>query len=631
MSSLPLINTVDVTSVGPIVELSFTEKVKAAIEVIKQQIRAGRRLICATSFGKDSAVSLSLILEAMRQLQAEGMAVPTLHVSHSNTLMENPRMDEYTRLEITKLKAYAVESGLPIRVWVSSPSLSNHYLAAIIGGRTVASLPDNGAKCQQMAKRQPLDRTKARIVKQIKAEMGDNYREDSVITVIGTRRDESSARGRAMEERGESEHDAVNLKAEKGGNEWFLSPVAAFTTFDIFEYIGNVTAGRIQTYSDFQELVEIYRDSQGGECMVNVMLAGNGESKTACNARFGCYLCLRVSSDKSMENMLAEENGRFSYMKPLNDFREYLGKRHYDPAARNFLARSVDEETGEVVIAPNAYAPDFCLELLRYALTIDADELDWASRNGKAPRFQMIGGVKVLLAIDFQWARYGYQAPFTALKEYRDIVENGMRYYIPTDVPDFDRSLIDFKTTVKAPFADRDYYGLFQGLRDIQAASGNAEQLVEKANGVMYSAVNTDFEYGFDLDGAEMFIDFELDRVLKEYGPESGVSPSSAVHLMSRYGFLLIKRGGESELDRMLRMSNQIHRLNLRPLLNKPVELADRLREIFQGMAPAKKPVYLPPPRKPRTRTKAADVMSGVEVCPAPIVRPTQEQLSLFL
>ena len=46
---------------APVIKQSFSEKVAGAIGVIKQQLRAGKRLICASSFGKDSSVMLSLL------------------------------------------------------------------------------------------------------------------------------------------------------------------------------------------------------------------------------------------------------------------------------------------------------------------------------------------------------------------------------------------------------------------------------------------------------------------------------------------------------------------------------------------------------------------------------------------
>ena len=43
--------------------------------------------------------------------------------------------------------------------------------------------------------------------------------------------------------------------------------------------------------------------------------------------------------------------------------------RHFDPSARCWLSRQVDERTGRIKISPNAYSPAYTLGLLRLILT----------------------------------------------------------------------------------------------------------------------------------------------------------------------------------------------------------------------------------------------------------------------
>lgn len=275
---------------GPIVELSFDEKVANAVAVIKRHILDGKRFIGASSFGKDSSVMVALTLMAMQQLKESGFAVPEFHVMTSNTRVENPVVEAYSQGEIRALKAFAQENGLPVRVWVCSPNLTENWLVSIIGGRTIASLPGNSAKCQQQLKKDPLDRTKRQIKAVLKKEMGAAYSEDNVVVLIGTRRDESAVRERNMEARGESAIEPVNTAKPNKKPAWVLSPIADFTTDDIFTFLAMVTNDRIKTYSDFKALTEVYRDA-AGECMVNAFVRDNGvERKTGCGARHvaGC-------------------------------------------------------------------------------------------------------------------------------------------------------------------------------------------------------------------------------------------------------------------------------------------------------------------------------------------------------
>ena len=58
--------------------------------------------------------------------------------------------------------------------------------------------------------------------------------DDDIVSLIGTRFDESVQRERKMSERGESAFEVLNLAAEAGGHDWVLSPIAEMTTMDVF-------------------------------------------------------------------------------------------------------------------------------------------------------------------------------------------------------------------------------------------------------------------------------------------------------------------------------------------------------------------------------------------------------------
>lgn len=82
-SAIPVV----VPAAAVLVERSFDEKVVAAVEVIKGLLRRGKHLVNASSYGKDSSVTLALTLRAMVELKAEGFDVPELHVMTSDTLI----------------------------------------------------------------------------------------------------------------------------------------------------------------------------------------------------------------------------------------------------------------------------------------------------------------------------------------------------------------------------------------------------------------------------------------------------------------------------------------------------------------------------------------------------------------
>lgn len=575
---MQLFDLADVTA-APVQEVVLAErpleqKISAAVAAVKAVALAGKHCVCAYSGGKDSSCTLNIALTAWRELAAEGHALPTLHVMHSDTRLENPVVHAYNQGQLKQIERYAQSSGLPVKVWVASPGLSNDYLVSLIGGRIIASVGAN-AKCQQMMKSAPLTRLKKAIREEISREIGRKCEKSEVVTLIGTRFDESSQRSRKMSERGESAVAPVNLAAEAGGDDWVLSPIAEFTTMDVFEYIGLVRSEKISAYDSFNQLVEIYRDMNGGDCMVNVFLAGREHERPACGHRTGCWACTRVSRDSSAESMIAKESGEYEWLRPLNQLRNYIKARHFDPSARCWLSRSINEETGGVKIAPNAYSPAFTQELLGIVLTIQLDEIDAAAAAGIEPRFQIIN-LQQLIAIESLWGRYGYQKPFTALRMFLEVFEQGRRYEIPdvATLPKFTEADLRLPET-EVPFCDEHYWSVFSGLRDVSAATADAESLTVTRKGQLVSDVRTAGEFEVDEEGANLFVGFELDYALKRISIDQ--SPSAAVHYLLGLGTLALYKGSHSEWDRMLRMSNQIYRSGLQPILHDPQALIAKL------------------------------------------------------
>lgn len=554
--------------------MSFDEKVSAAVNNLKQLLLDGHVFVVAVSFGKDSSVCLALALRALKELVEAGHQPATLHVMNSNTQVENPVIDLFSEGEIKALDIYVKAHNLPVRFWQATPNLSNNYLVNIIGGRVIFTFPDTDRKCQQMMKANPLAKTKRRIQEAIKEEYGRPVDPEKLLTLIGTRFDESDERRRKMNTRGESALRPV-LVTKGGETNWTLSPIADFTAWDVFEFIGCVRSGRFETYSDFEKLIQVYRDSEGGECMVNIYASGNGSGRTACGSRHGCWTCLAVSDDKSMRNMLEDEEGRFDWMQGLYDVRSWVQARHYDWSSRNWLARTVNEETGTIKISPNAYSPDFCLELLRYILTIDAREEEAAISAGlNQPRFKCLK-LQDILAIDALWNRYGYQQGLQASAAFHDIYVKGHRYDVPKNLAVARPQPMPRDQEV--PFIDDHYWSPHSGFRDLGMAVIGQESVIEK-QGRLYSNINTDDEFTVDEEGAELFFGFELEYALDKYHREdSCINPTAALEYLLRLGVVSIYKGSHSEWDRMLRVANQIWRHGIRDCLHDPIELVARL------------------------------------------------------
>jgi len=546
---------------------STDDKIAASRGAMKAIMASGKHLVVASSFGKDSSVLLVIAIQALEELIAEQGTAPTMFVITSNTLLENPLMDNYSMAEVAKVRGYAKEHNLPIEVRVATPNVSNNYLVNLIGGRMIASTPDNGRACTVMMKVQPIERLKKRLAKEMgysKAQAREQF-----VTVIGKRYSESETRGRGMHDNGERPDVPVKMTKDKTGKayEWLMSPIAAFSLDDVYMTIAYVRNQMMPTYSDFEALVEVYRSANEGSCMINVYAKGKPAS-SGCGSRTGCHLCLAVTDDYSMDAMLKDE--QFAWMRPLNEFRNFIQRNHYRIDKRNWLARTVNDD-GSVTLAPNAYAPQFCLELLRYALTMDANEQIEADRLGIEPRFQLLR-MKDIIAIDFLWSRYGYQHALMACHTAKQ-VQNGKRWAIPAADPSesYPTRLPSIRK-VTLPFADQDFGTLAAGSIDLLAAATDSMDPF---------AVPTGDEFSVDEEGAELFWGFELDYALNKYGPadDEGAERSEAfgtaqgAHYFLRMGTVSLFKGSEGEFDRMMQVSNQISRHGIRGILNDPEAL----------------------------------------------------------
>lgn len=84
------------------------------------------------------------------------------------------------------------------------------------------------------------------------------------VVMTGVRLDESATRGANIRARGESATEIwTNAKGRLG-----LSPIIHWPADEVFSYLGYASAGTIETYSDFSETLQFYRDAGGSSCSV---------------------------------------------------------------------------------------------------------------------------------------------------------------------------------------------------------------------------------------------------------------------------------------------------------------------------------------------------------------------------
>lgn len=532
--------------------LPLFQKIESAIASIAKLLRAGQPVLVGSSTGKDSSVLTNLTFAAGLRVKREGLRVPDIVICVGDTEIDNPEVARHAKGEIQAMRQYAETKELPIHVQRITPSMTDKYLLNLIGGRMMACVSEADAICSMMLKVNPIT--------QFKKQFFSEYKSQRPVTLIGTRFAESASRGEAMAERGENPFEPmVNPQGE-----WMMSPIAYWSDDDVFTYIGNVTNGRTECFSDFKSLTKLYRSAMGA-CMVVAFATGRASS-TGCGARTGCFACLRSKDDRSMENMLTDEDHDLSYMEPLNHFRNWLRQEHYKPENRNYMPRSVGKN-GTLKLTAYAYAPDMQLAMLRHLLTIQAVEFEEARQLGIAPRFELID-MRGIVALDYMFGRYGYQKPFAALNEWEAIMVSGQRYPLPDLDPETESPVDRRVLTVQidpAQFQSSAMSPLYMAAVD---SDNHCSELFDTAS-----------RYDVDEEGAELFEFFELDRALAIHDSENA-RPAAAVEKLVGMGVVQLHHSSRNKLDASIGLSDFIHRNKLRDLLNQPEQLAAAIQSI---------------------------------------------------
>lgn len=542
----------------PAKNLSVEERVERAVGALMTLMRHGYPACVSWSAGKDSSTLLNLVLTAGIRLKTLGESVPPIVVTHADTMIENPEMTLYARNEMVMVREFARSHGLNVKIEVAQPNLTSQWSVRVIGGRALPPFPGTNRDCTMDWKISPMKRLRKAVLKQLGEQVGDK----EPVVLIGTRYDESQVREQNMRERGESDVEVRRGVDENGKpSHLFLSPIAWWSADDVWEYLGMVRSGTIPGYSDFEDTFRVYADAMGTSCVIVAEdMSKAMKSSKACGARHGCSLCTVASTDQSMENMLATDE-RYSYMRGLNQLRNFLAATRWDMARRSWLGRTIDD--GYVRIGPDAYSPAMMEELLRYALTIDIREQEASRALGIRPRFQLVN-IEQLFAIDAMWSLQAFHKPYHALHIYKEVCD-GARWDVPQVVAaPQPKTMPDRYLWVGSDWED--VPGKYSGLNSVlhqMVAHDSAGCMGTKtlADGREVMDVNTGEMMEVDVETA-MFVLDELPRYLERHA-NPNAHPTEAYFHYLQLGMLTIKNGLQGEVDKILRRSDFKVRNNL--------------------------------------------------------------------
>ena len=540
-----------------------SDKIFKAKAVLKWLL-SHHRTAFSTSYGKDSSATLGLALAAAAELAQANQPIHPFVVLTADTGCENPSIKALADRETRKVEAWIKRFDLPATTHVSYPSLSSQFAVAVLGGRALPSIAGTKRDCTSDWKVVLLTRLRKQV-------LGSNNLSSGsfVCSVTGVRRSESAVRAGNLAARRESDIEIVQTSAN--GNV-ALAPIIEWSYDDVFEYLGLCANGLEETYSDMADVISTYRDAIG-ECVLMSSDEANVNASKPCSARFGCWNCLQVKDDRSMDKMVEEP--QHAYMKPLAAFRTFLKNTYHDQSRRTWVGRSIDEN-GYIRFAIDGYSPAMLQDLLKYALTIDIEEREAAARLGISPRFQIVS-LENLLAISAHWSLQGFSLPYTALAIYKEIV-NGKRYSIP-DVPESPKQPIPPARYIHVGKGwEQGVNWQYTGLRDVMADAFGGEgcighkEIVSKGQVCTVMDVNTSELFSIDPEGATMFMLFEMDRLVDEWhGPaarpqilwEGHHVAAIEYRFYASYGLLSLAKGQIGKIDEILRRTSYRERLGL--------------------------------------------------------------------
>lgn len=560
-------------------DLSTEEKVERAVNAIGRLIKEGMPHAVAYSGGKDSSVMAALVLEAARRAKEQGIAIPPILFTHARTGIDNPAMDMVARMEIERIQQYAKEHKLPVRVDIAEPALNDSWAVRIISGRALPTFANSSSRdCAISWKLVPQKRQRKAAFKELKAS-------GNPVVLVGTRFDESTGRASRMNERGELDtevwtEEVKNASGKVTRLENRLSPIAHWTQEDIWVFLSQLKSGERTSYTNAEDLWDVYRDGGNSSCAVVSDDAMKANAK-ACGARFGCALCTAVGRDKSLESML-ESDEKYQYLIPLNRIQRFLVDTQYDMQRRGWLGRTIQDD-GFIAIAPDAYSPAMQRELLRYAMTADRDEARAAGRLGIAPRFRLVS-MEQLIAIDAIWSIQGYHPrPYEALHIWEEVYEKGMTFIPPEiDTRAFDKKIPKPKWLHVGNWdSDPGFDPMYNGARNLMAdfcgatEGGGCMQNVELSDGRVVMATEMSDMFEVDQEGAHDFFSFEvMDEGI--HHKSASLDPSEAFRHYQMLGTISTGKRHLGMIDDMLRRAawkerNGVFDMSVPDLLSKSV------------------------------------------------------------
>lgn len=324
-----MLNELINTNINSVVSLEspvgtyFWDKIVASV---REEYLSGTQdypWIIGFSGGKDSTVVAQAVFEALLQIPPS-LRTRHIHLVSNDTQVESPMVMAHLVKVQAAIESMAESFRLPVTVVTTRPAPDQTFWTLLIG---------KGYPSPNQTMRWCTDRLK---IKPTSKYILDNVsKHGAAIVILGVRLDESESRRNSINKFQNLVGSNLSHHSELPGA-YIYRPIVDLTVDDVWEVLGSLEPPWGGTHRD---LIQLYRDAEGGECPV-VLSKDEAAGCGTANSRFGCWTCTVVEKDKSLQGFVDIGNHRFS---ALIEFRQWIKD------IRNDLRyRSIERRNGEI-------------------------------------------------------------------------------------------------------------------------------------------------------------------------------------------------------------------------------------------------------------------------------------------
>lgn len=331
--------------------INFMNQLTQKIAIVKNNLKSEylsdtRPWVVTFSGGKDSTTVLHLVVDMLLEMRNEGVEhSKKVYIVSSDTGVEMPLIEDYVGNKLEQLRIFSKQENLDIHVQKLSPKVTESFWTLLLG---------KGYPSPNQTFRWCTDRMKIRPATYFLKGLSDQHQ--SILMLLGVRSDESVSRAVSIEKRIDN-HRGFSMHPDIP-NAFIYSPIKDWTNAEVWTFLSKYSA----PWGKHDDMMVLY-DKGSGEGDCNVAL--NPEAASCGKTRFGCWVCTVVSKDKSMDNML--KNDEDMWMKPLHEFRNLL-EEYRDPESGK---RQPRRRNGQKSIGP--FKLETRKELLEKLLSTERD------------------------------------------------------------------------------------------------------------------------------------------------------------------------------------------------------------------------------------------------------------------